>query len=161
MPVEACNCASCGARWPHLESRLIVSLGTSHRPRAPFLAALNRVETGVTLYPGSAMLSFALLVVFIFCGLIYARASKTLTRLDRLRLEKEPPAQPEPILHAATEFARRVGIPMAPGNEELMAFCARNGLTPEYTRANRLLFGSLLVALACAYGVIKLGPIKG
>ena len=78
-----------------------------------------------------------------------------------LRLEKEPPAQPEPILHAATEFARRVGIPMAPGNEELKAFCARNGLTPEYTRANRLLFGSLLVALACAYGVIKLGPIKG
>ena len=105
------------------------------------------------------MFSFALLVLFIFCGLVYARASKALTRLDRLRLEKEPPAQPEPILHAATEFARRVGIPMAPGNEELKKFCARNGLTPEYTRANRMLFGAILVALACAYGVIKLGPV--
>ena len=98
---------------------------------------------------------------FLACGLVYARASKTLTRLDLQRLEKEPPAQPQPILHAATEFARRVGIPMAPGNDELKAFCARHGLTPEYTRANRLLFGAILVALACAYGIIKLGPAKG
>jgi hypothetical protein len=106
------------------------------------------------------MWSFVLLVVFLFCGLAYARATKELNRLDKIRIEKEPPKDPDATLGAATEFARRMGIPMAPGGDVLKDYCARNGLSNEYTRANRLLFGSILIALACAYFIIKFGPVK-
>lgn len=106
------------------------------------------------------MLSWALLVLFVFCGLFFARASKRLNKLDKLRLEKEPPPAPAPMLHAATEFARRMGIPMAPGGEELKSFCERNGLGAEYHRANRVLYGAIILALACAFFIIKLGPLK-
>jgi hypothetical protein len=103
--------------------------------------------------------SIALLTLFIVCGLVFARASKTLGRLDKLRLEKEPPPNPDPIIGAATEFARRMGIPMAPGGEILKDFCRRHGLIQEYDRANRLMYTSIIVAIACAVIVIKLGPI--
>ena len=105
------------------------------------------------------MLSFALLTLFVFCGLVYARASKALNALDKLRHELEPPEMPQPMLHAATEFARKMGIPLAPGNEELKAFCARHGRAAEYQRANRMLFGSILVALAAAFLILRLGPM--
>lgn len=105
------------------------------------------------------MLSFALLVLFVVCGLVYARASKTLNSLDKLRLQLEPPAQPQAMLHAATQFARKMGIPLAPGNEELRAFCVRHGHGDDYSRANRLLLGSILVALACAVLIVRLGPV--
>jgi hypothetical protein len=106
------------------------------------------------------MLSLALLTLFIVCGLVFARASKELSRLDKLRLEKEPPPNPDPILGAATEFARRMGIPMAPGGEVLRDFCRRHDLTARYDRANRLMYTSIIVAIACAAIVIKLGPVK-
>ena len=105
------------------------------------------------------MLSFALLVLFVFCGLVYARASKQLNAFDKLRMEKEPPEAPNAMLHSATQFARKMGVPLAPGNEELKAFCQRQGLGADYTRANRMLFGSILVALACGYAIIRLGPV--
>jgi magnesium-transporting ATPase (P-type) len=105
------------------------------------------------------MLSLALLTLFIVCGLVFARASKELSRLDRLRLEREPPPNPDPILGAATEFARRMGIPMAPGGEVLKDFCRRHDLIAAYDRANRLMYGSIVVAVLCAAIVIKLGPI--
>jgi hypothetical protein len=106
------------------------------------------------------MLSFALLVLFVFCGLFYARASKQLNAFDKLRLEKEPPPIPDSMLHSATQFARKMGVPLAPGNDELKAFCERQGLGADYKRANRMLFGSILVALVCAYAIIRLGPIQ-
>jgi hypothetical protein len=107
------------------------------------------------------MISLALLVVFIFSGLVYARSSKALIKLDKIRLEKEPPASPDTsVTGAATEFARRIGIPMAPGGDELKGFCERHGLSAEYHRANRSLFGAIIVALACGYIIIKLGPMK-
>lgn len=105
------------------------------------------------------MFSLALLTLFIVCGLVFARASKTLGRLDKLRLEKEPPPAPDPFLGAATEFARRMGIPMAPGGDVLKDFCRRHALIAEYDRANRLMYGSIIVAVACAAIVIMLGPI--
>lgn len=104
------------------------------------------------------IISFALLVVFVLCGLVFARASKALNALDTLRLKTEPPEAPQHALHAATQFARRMGIPMAPGGEELKSFCERHGRGAEYARAHRLLFGSVLVALACAFVIIRLGP---
>jgi hypothetical protein len=105
------------------------------------------------------MLSFALLVLFVFCGLVYARASKQLNAFDKLRMEKEPPEAPNAMLHSATQFARKMGIPLAPGNDELKAFCDRQGLSADYQKANRLLFGSILVALGCAFAIIRLGPV--
>jgi hypothetical protein len=105
------------------------------------------------------MLSFALLVLFVFCGLVYARASKQLNAFDTQRMEKEPPEAPNAMLHSATQFARKMGIPLAPGNDELKAFCERHGLGADYQRANRILFGSILVALACAFAIIRLGPV--
>jgi hypothetical protein len=105
------------------------------------------------------MFSFALLVLFVFCGLVYGRASKQLNAFDKLRMEKEPPEAPNDILHSATQFARKMGVPLAPGNEELKAFCERQGLGAAYQRANRMLFGAILVALVCAYAIIRLGPV--
>ena len=105
------------------------------------------------------MLSLALLVLFLFCGLVYARASKQLNAFDKLRMEKEPPEAPNAMLHAATQFARKMGIPMAPGNDELKAFCERHGLGADYKRANQRLFGSIIVALMCAVAIIRLGPM--
>lgn len=106
------------------------------------------------------MLSLALLVVFVVCGLVYARASKQLNAFDKLRMEREPPEAPNHLLHSATQFARKMGIPLAPGNDELKAFCDRQGLGADYARANRLLFGSILIALACAFAIIRLGPMS-
>lgn len=103
------------------------------------------------------MLSLTLLTLFIVCGLVFARASKELSRLDKLRLEKEPPPNPDPILGAATEFARRMGIPMAPGGEQLKDFCRRHGLSASYDRANRLMYTSIGVAIMCAFVIIKFG----
>jgi hypothetical protein len=105
------------------------------------------------------MLSFVLLVLFVFCGLVYARASKQLNAFDKLRMEKEPPEAPNAMLHSATQFARKMGIPLAPGNDELKAFCERHGLGADYTRANQRLFGSIVVALLCALAIIRLGPV--
>lgn len=102
----------------------------------------------------------ALLVLFVFCGLVYSRATKALVALDKLRLETEPPAAPENILGAATDFARKMGITLAPGGTELKSFCERHGLGAEYQRQNRRLFGAILVALACAYFIIKMSPAK-
>lgn len=105
------------------------------------------------------MLSFALLVLFLFCGLVYARASKQLNALDKLRMELEPPEAPNAMLHSATQFARKMGVPLAPGNDELKAFCERQGLGTDYKRANQNLFGAIIVALMCAFAIIRLGPM--
>lgn len=102
----------------------------------------------------------ALLVLFVYCGLIYGRATKELVRLDKLRLEKEPPPAPDNILGAATDFARKMGITLAPGGTELKGFCERNGLADEYQRHNRRLYASILVALMCAYLIIKFSAGK-
>lgn len=105
------------------------------------------------------MVSFALLVLFVLCGLVYGRASKQLNAFDKMRMEKEPPEAPNAMLHSATQFARKMGIPMAPGNDELKAFCERHGLGADYKRANQRLFGSIIVALLCAFTIIRLGPM--
>jgi hypothetical protein len=103
------------------------------------------------------MISFGLLVIFLWCGLVYSRASKEMVRLDKLRLEREPPDAPKAILGAATEFMRKMGLPMAPGGDELKAFCARNGLSQEYDRANNRLLGSIVVAVTCVVAILWLG----
>lgn len=106
------------------------------------------------------MISIALLVVFLWCGLMYSRANKELLRLDKLRLEKEPPETPQAILGAATAFMRKMGLPLAPGGDELKAFCARNGLAAEYERANNRMIGSIVVALMCIVGILWIGSPK-
>lgn len=101
-----------------------------------------------------------LLIVFLVCGLVYGRASKELQRLDKLRIEKEPPPLPENMLGAATDFARKMGITLAPGGEELKRFCDKHGHGAAYSSANRRLYGAIVVALLCAFIIIKMGPGK-
>lgn len=105
-------------------------------------------------------LSSVLLVLFVACALIYARATRELVRLDRLRLETEPPKLPDDMLGAATRFARQMGITLAPGGDELKSFCERHGHGDAYKRANRRLYGAILVALCCAYFAIRFGSGK-
>jgi hypothetical protein len=105
-------------------------------------------------------LSVVLLIVFVACGFVYGQASKDLQRLDKLRITTEPPPLPDNILGAATDFARKMGITLAPGGAELKSFCDRHGHGETYTRANRRLYGAIIVALACAYFIIRLGPGK-
>ncbi len=92
------------------------------------------------------MTSLILLVVFLIAALVYARASKAMQRLDTIRLEREPPDAPTAALGAATEFLNKMGMPMAPGGDELKAFCERQGLGPDYQRANRQMLGAITVA---------------
>jgi hypothetical protein len=106
------------------------------------------------------MWSFALLLVFLACALIYARANQELVRLDKLRLAKEPPKLPDTMPPALKNFIQRIGMPKMSGSDELKDFCARNGLTADYDRANRRLYGSILVGLACCYFILKIGPQK-
>jgi hypothetical protein len=105
-------------------------------------------------------LPLILLVLFLVCGLIYARASKELQRLDKLRLQNDPPPNPDNMLGSATEFARKMGVTLAPGGEELKKYCERNGHGDAYNRANRRLYGAILIALMCAYFIIKMSPAK-
>jgi hypothetical protein len=105
------------------------------------------------------MTALALLVVFLLAALVYARATKDMQRLDKIRLEREPPPPPEALLGAATDFMRKMGLPMAPGGRELEQFCARNGLQSDYDRANRKLLGAIAVAGLCIAAIVWLGPM--
>lgn len=105
-------------------------------------------------------LSLALLVLFTACAFVYGWATRRLVKLDKLRLEKEPPPLPEATLGAATEFAKRMGLTIAPGNDELKSFCERNGLGIEYRNANRWLYGAILVSFVCVFILVKTGGLK-
>jgi hypothetical protein len=108
------------------------------------------------------MVSFVLMIVFLVSGLVFSRSSKELNRLNKLRLEHEAPKDQDAATHALAEFTRRMGMgmAMAPGGDVLKDFCARQGLSNEYNRANRAMYGAILIALACAYFIIKIGPTK-
>lgn len=104
--------------------------------------------------------SISLLVLFTACAFVYGWSTRKLVKLDKLRLEKEPPPMPDATLGSATEFARRMGLTLAPGNEELKSFCERHGLAADYRNANRWLYGSIIVAFACVFILVKLGGLK-
>jgi hypothetical protein len=84
-------------------------------------------------------------------------STRRLVRLDKLRLEKEPPAAPDAMLGAATDFMRKMGLTLAPGGDELRDFCNRHGLASEYRSANRMLYASIVIGVACVYGMVKFG----
>ena len=102
------------------------------------------------------MISLALLVIFLIASLVYGRASKDMQRLDKMRLEREPPDAPAAILGAATEFLNKMGLPMAAGGDELQAFCNRSGLGDEYRRTNRRLLGAIVVAVLCIAAILAI-----
>ena len=104
--------------------------------------------------------SLLLLAVFTACAFVYGWSTRRLVKLDKLRLEKEPPPLPDATLGAATEFAKRMGLTIAPGNDELKAFCERNGHGIAYRNANRWLYGSIIVAFVCLYFLVKGGTLK-
>lgn len=104
--------------------------------------------------------SLLLLALFTACAFVYGWSTRRLVKLDKLRLEKEPPPLPEATLGAATEFAKRMGLTIAPGNDDLKAFCERNGLGIDYRNANRWLYGSIAVAFVCLYLLLKSGVLK-
>jgi hypothetical protein len=105
-------------------------------------------------------LSLFLLVLFLFCGLVYARATKALQRLDELRLISEGQTGPGNLATAAANLARRMGMTLAPSGEELRAFCEANGHGETYKRATRHLYGSIAIALLCAGAILMLSPAK-
>lgn len=102
----------------------------------------------------------SLVAVFTACALVYGWATRRLVKLDKLRLEKEPPPLPDATLGAATEFAKRMGLTIAPGNDDLKAFCERNGLGIEYRNANRWLYSAIAIAFVCLYFMVKTGALK-
>jgi hypothetical protein len=52
---------------------------------------------------------------------------------------------------------KKMGLAIAPGGEELKAFCEKNGLAGEYRRANFQLYGAIVLAFLCIFFVIKAG----
>jgi hypothetical protein len=103
-------------------------------------------------------IQFALLIVFLYCGLIYSRATKELIALDELRIAKESPSLPKGLVKAGN-VARRM-FTFAPGGEELEKFCERNGFADKYRDQNRRLYGAIAVALVCAAVILWLTPAK-
>lgn len=104
--------------------------------------------------------SISLLIVFTACAFVYGWSTRRLVKLDKIRLEKEPPPLPESTLGAATEFAKRMGLTIAPGNDELKSFCERNGLGKDYRIANRWLYGSIIISFVCVFILVKTGGLK-
>jgi hypothetical protein len=105
-------------------------------------------------------LQLALFVVFLICGLVYGRASKELQRLNQLRLDKESPPPPTTAAEAAASFARKLSLKLSPGGEELKLFCERNGHAETFSRASRWLYASIMVALVCAYLILRIAAAE-
>jgi hypothetical protein len=102
-------------------------------------------------------LPFLLLIAFVLAALGYGVATRRLVKLDKRRLQLEPPPLPDPVLGAATDFARRMGLTLAPGSDELKDFCTRHGLAREYRIANAMLYVSILVGFAVVIVMIRSG----
>jgi hypothetical protein len=105
-------------------------------------------------------LQIALLVLFLFCGFIYQRASREVLGLERLRLEKES-AHVQGVTPAMiTKAVRQMKLKVLVGSEELKEFCGKNGLADAYQRAVRRMYGAMLVAGMCIYFIIRFAPAK-
>lgn len=99
--------------------------------------------------------SILLLVAFVGAAFAHGWATRRLIKLDKLRLEKEPP--PASVLPPGlTGLTQRLGLKLAPSNEELKSFCERHGLADEYRNANRWLYASIAVGLAAVFLLSKL-----
>ena len=88
--------------------------------------------------------SIAFLALFLASALAHGWATRRLLKLDKLRLEKEPPPGAK-LPGGLSNVTQRVGLKLAPNNEILETFCERHGMADEYRNASRWVYGSIAV----------------
>lgn len=97
----------------------------------------------------------ALLLLFFASALAHGWATRRLLKLEKLRLEKEPPPGAK-LPGGLSNVTQRVGLKLAPNNEVLESFCKRHGVADEYRNASRWLYGSIAVGFVALFGLSKL-----
>lgn len=97
----------------------------------------------------------ALLVLFLVSALSHGWATRRLLKLDKLRLEKEPPPGAQ-LPGGLSNMTQRVGLKLAPSNEVLRSFCERHGVGGDYQSAQRWLYGSIAVGFVSLVALSKL-----